>query len=217
VLNAAPQTDTRERLLKAAMEVFAEHGFEAATIREICRRAHANVAAVHYHFGDKKRLYGAIFDAVFALLRERRTSFLPVNAPPEERLRTYIRVLFEEIFYCDGDARRCTQLSAIYLMEMAHPTEVLDRVVADHMRRDAEELYSIVANLLGGTGDRDEVIDCSASVVGQILYYYHADPIISRLHPNRPPVEQRLEDLVDHVWRFSLGGISRRRTSAGYP
>jgi AcrR family transcriptional regulator len=210
-LNPAHQADTRERLLKAAMEVFAEHGFEAATIREICRRANANVAAVHYHFGDKKRLYAAIFDTVFAMLRERRTSFLPGNAPPEERLRTYIRALFEEIFYCDGDARRCTQLSAIYLMEMAHPTEVLDRVVADHMRRDAEELYSIVGTLLGGTCGKDQVIDCSASVVGQILYYYHAEPIISRLHPNRPPVGQRLEDLVDHVWRFSLGGISRGR------
>jgi AcrR family transcriptional regulator len=193
------------------MEVFAENGFEAATIREICRRADANVAAVHYHFGDKKRLYAAIFDAVFTLLRERRTSFLPAEAPPPERLWIYIRALFQEIFDCDGNARRCTQLSAIYLMEMAHPTEVLDRVVADHMRRDAEELYSIVGTLLGGNSSTDEVIDCSASVVGQILYYYHAEPIISRLHPDRPPVPQRLDDLVDHVWRFSLGGIQHYR------
>jgi AcrR family transcriptional regulator len=199
--------DTRERLLRAAMEVFAANGFEAATIREICRRANANVAAVHYHFGDKKRLYAAIFDAVFSLLRERRTSFLPSDAPPQERLRIYIRALFEEIFRCDGDTRRCTQLSAIYLMEMAHPTEVLDRVVSGHLRRDAEELYSIVGSLLGGSRPKDEVIDYSASVVGQILYYYHAEPIISRLHPHRPPVAQRIDDLVDHVWRFSLGGI----------
>ena len=103
MLNTAPAADTRERLLHAAMEVFAEHGFEAATIREICRRADANVAAVHYHFGDKKRLYAAIFDNVFTLLRERRTSFLPADAPPQERLRIYIRALFEEIFDCGGD------------------------------------------------------------------------------------------------------------------
>ena len=212
MLSPAPAADTRQRLLQAATEVFAEHGFEKATIREICRRADANVAAIHYHFGDKKRLYAAIFGTVFNLLRERRTSFLPVHAPPEERLRIYIRALFEEIFYCDGDARRCAQLSAIYLMEMTRPTEVLDRVVADHLRRDAEELYSIVGALLDESCGKDEIVDCSASVVGQILYYYHAEPIVSRLHPDRPPVSERLDELADHVWQFSLGGIAHHKS-----
>lgn len=211
MLSPVPVADTRERLLQAATEVFAEHGFAKATIREICRRANANVAAVHYYFGDKKRLYAAIFEAVFNLLRERRTSFLPTHAPPDERLRTYIRAMFEEIFYCDGDALRCSQLSAIYLMEMTRPTEVLDRVVADHMRRDAEELYSIVGALLDQNCGKDEIVDCSASVVGQILYYYHAEPIVSRLHPNRPPVSERLGDLTHHVWQFSLGGIRQHQ------
>lgn len=121
------------------------------------------------------------------------------------------RERFEEIFDCDGDTSRCTLLSAIYLMEMARPTEVLDRVVADHMRRDAAELYSIVQTLLGEYCGKDKVIDCSASVVGQILYYYHAEPIISRLHPDRPSVPERLDALVEHVWRFSLGGIYYHR------
>jgi len=198
---------TRERLLQAATEVFAEHGYEAATIREICHRAGANIAAVHYHFGDKQRLYAAIFDKVFALLHARRTGFLPASAPPAERLRVYIQALFEEIFYCDGDERRCTQLAAIYLMEMARPTEVLDTLAAEHMRRDAEELYAIVRALLGEAAGEERVVDCAASVVGQILYYYHARPIIDRLHPERAPVEQRLDALTEHVWRFSLGGL----------
>jgi AcrR family transcriptional regulator len=210
-VNLAPQSDTRERLLKAAVEVFAECGYETATIREICRRAEANVAAVHYHFGDKKRLYAAIFDTVFALLRERRSSFLPADAPAEQRLRAYIRALFEEIFYCDGDARRCTQLASIYLAEMARPTEVLDGIVSDYLRRDAEELYAIVRAILGDAADLDLVVDCAASIVGQILYYYHAGAIVSRLHPNRPPVEARIDELVDHVWRFSIGGIESAR------
>jgi TetR/AcrR family transcriptional regulator, regulator of cefoperazone and chloramphenicol sensitivity len=198
---------TRERLLQAAFEVFAEHGYDAATIREICRRADANVAAVHYHFGDKRKLYEAIYGTLFETLRERRTAFLPPEAPAEERLRVYIKALFEEIFCCGGDSDRQVQLSTIYLSEMARPTEVLDRIVSEHLEPDARELYRIVADLIGAAPTDEITIDCAASVVGQVLYYYHSGPIISRLHPERPPVPERIDALVEQVWQFSLGGI----------
>ncbi|MBK1703485.1 TetR/AcrR family transcriptional regulator [Halochromatium glycolicum] len=206
-----PSTNTRERLLQAALEVFAERGYDAATIREICRRADANVAAVHYHFGDKRKLYEAIYGRLFETLRQRRTAFLPSDAPAEQRLRVHIQALFEEIFCCSNDSERQVQLSTIYLNEMAHPTEVLDLIVSEHLEPDARELYQIVANLLNTSADDPLTIDCAASVIGQILYYYHAMPIISRLHPDRPPVRERLDALIEQVWLFSLGGIERAK------
>ena len=51
--------ETKQKLLDAACEVFAEKGFREAKITEICRRAGANVAAVNYYFGDKDSLYVA--------------------------------------------------------------------------------------------------------------------------------------------------------------
>ena len=51
------QDDPRGRILSAAGQEFAEKGFEAATIRDICTLATVNVAAVNYYFGDKHRLY----------------------------------------------------------------------------------------------------------------------------------------------------------------
>ncbi|TVQ87055.1 MAG: TetR/AcrR family transcriptional regulator [Chromatiaceae bacterium] len=201
--------NTRERLLTAALEVFAERGYEAATIREICGRADANVAAVHYHFGDKRRLYEAIFSNLFDTLRARRTAFLPPEAPPEERLRVYIRALFEEIFTCGGDTDRQDQLSTIYLQEMVRPTEALERIVSEYLEPDARELYGIVAELLDTRPDDALSIDCAASIVGQILYYYHAGPLIACLHPDRAPTAERIDELVEQVWLFALGGIER--------
>ena len=52
--------ETNGRLLAAATEVFADVGYRAATLREICRRGNANIAAVNYHFRDKEQLYMAV-------------------------------------------------------------------------------------------------------------------------------------------------------------
>ena len=64
---------TRERILQAAGEEFANGGYAQATIRAICCKAGVNVAAVNYYFGDKERLYiEAVKHAREALLRHSR-------------------------------------------------------------------------------------------------------------------------------------------------
>src|SRR5208282_4220002 len=57
---ADPHDETRRQILEVAGGVFAETGFRDATVREICRRAGANIAAVNYHFGDKETLYAEV-------------------------------------------------------------------------------------------------------------------------------------------------------------
>jgi len=50
----APDQDTRERLLGEAARLFAARGFARVTVRDICRAANANVAAINYHFHGKR-------------------------------------------------------------------------------------------------------------------------------------------------------------------
>ena len=58
-MQSPTQEETRHRLLSAAGEIFSEKGYQKSTIREICAKAQANVAAVNYDFGGKKALYEA--------------------------------------------------------------------------------------------------------------------------------------------------------------
>ena len=51
--------ETRLRLLDAAGPIFAERGYRAATVREICQEAGTNLAAISYHFQDKENFYVA--------------------------------------------------------------------------------------------------------------------------------------------------------------
>src|ERR1700720_983492 len=83
---------TREKLLEVAEHVFADRGYQAATIREICVRAGANVAAVNYHFGDKLGLYTEVLQqSVRAAQLDAVRNAFEKTAPPEEILRAVIR------------------------------------------------------------------------------------------------------------------------------
>ena len=62
---AADTLPARERLLQAALQLFAEHGYAKTSIRAIAQAAQANVAAVSYYFGDKATLYAALFSESF--------------------------------------------------------------------------------------------------------------------------------------------------------
>src|SRR5260370_427014 len=95
--------ETRQRLVEAAGEVFAEHGFRDATIREICERAKANIAAVHYHFGDKEELYAAVFSYARSCAVAQFDEQASLGTA-EERLRTFIRAVLTR-FFDDGRPR----------------------------------------------------------------------------------------------------------------
>jgi len=56
------QSDTVTKILDAAEELFAEHGFAETSLRTITAKADVNLAAVNYHFGSEKALIQAVFE-----------------------------------------------------------------------------------------------------------------------------------------------------------
>ncbi|HEY2185034.1 MAG TPA: helix-turn-helix domain-containing protein, partial [Xanthobacteraceae bacterium] len=87
-----PSRITRTRIVKAAARIFAEHGYEGASIRNIVAKADVNQAAINYHFGSKEGLYRAVLvTALEALLRADEAAPSPEALPREEALRAFVR------------------------------------------------------------------------------------------------------------------------------
>lgn len=199
------QHTTRERIMDAAGELFAEKGFRHTSVRDICARANANIAAVNYHFRDKEGLYEAI------LLRsaeqcERQYPIVAVPGPPEQRLAEFVRMF---LFRLLGTGRPAWH-GKLMAAEMADPTPALDRIVERVIRPTHQLLLDIVRNMVGDATD-SEIQTLAVDVLGQCLYYRHARAVLERLGSPIPSDDAEIEALARHITEFSLAGIKAYR------
>ena len=205
-VEAAELLETRHQLLEAAGAVFAEVGFRDATVREICRRGNANVAAVNYHFGDKETLYIEVlrYAHAKALAKYPPLLGLPADAPAKEKLHAFIHSLLLRVF----DKGPTSWHGKLMLREMIEPTVALDSLVEERIRPMASQLWKIVAELLDGKPEDERVRLCAFSVVSQCVFYHHCRPVMARLFPGqKPPEPEDIRKLADHITRFSLAAM----------
>jgi AcrR family transcriptional regulator len=86
--------ETRDRLLDVAERLLAERGLDAVSVRDITEAAGANTAAVHYHFGSKLDLMGAILERRADRVGRRRQELLDrLEQRPEIELRDVVEAL----------------------------------------------------------------------------------------------------------------------------
>jgi AcrR family transcriptional regulator len=211
-----PDTDpaaTRAQLLEAAGAVFAEAGYRAATVREICQRAGANIAAVNYHFGDKQALYAEVLKTSYRLSVAKYPPDLGLapGAGAEERLAAFVRSFLLRIFSSGPEARH----GKLMARELIEPTAVLDEVVRETIQPMATTLMAIVKDLLGPGTPPESIRRHGMSVVSQVLFYHHCRPVITRMFPDLQFNAEGIDRLADHITRFSLAAM--RATAVATP
>jgi len=198
------EVGTRERLLVAAGEVFAANGYHNTTIRDICTRAGANVAAVNYHFQGKEGLYAAVVEYAHSCAMQQSPRANEPAAPATDQLRWFIRNMMHRLL----DEGRPAWHAKLMAREMIDPTVALDRLVSISIRPQFEALARIVDELLGGGADPVLVRRTANSVLGQCLLHRHCRPVLDRLFPEASYSPAEVAALADHITSFSLGAIA---------
>ena len=199
------QEDIKTRLVEVAGELFGERGYEAVGVREICQQASANVAAVNYHFGDKRGLY-------VACLRHAQSCrvddlVLPQSAdmPAAEKLRHFIRGMLESKL----DPTRPQWHLELMLREMGRPTDACSEIVEDYMRPMAESLAEIMQGLLPGDQWNRQTWMIGFSIIAQVLFYHVNQPVVRLLMGPDGFDTLSLDVITDHIKRFSLAAIGQ--------
>jgi AcrR family transcriptional regulator len=194
---------TRQRVLEAAARLFARRGFSDVTVREICRAAHANVAAVNYHFHDKLGLYTEVVRAAIEAIRGTSdiARHASEGAPAEQKLRIYVRVFLQRIAANGRDS----WIFQLIRREIADPTPAFDLIIKHAIRPRLEYLGGVVSELLACPPDDARVMKCVASLQSQCLFCLN--PAVARVFPRFNLTPPTLDELADHIAEFSLGGI----------
>jgi len=202
----ASEAATRARLLEAAMRLFAERGVRSVTVRDICKAAGANVAAVNYHFGDKERLYDEVVGQALAAVKEfdAFATSAPEGFSPEEKLRHYVRAHLIRGGEAPDSERRGL-LRELFRRELSEPDgrrlEMLKQVFGARWRY----LGTLVRGVLGEGAPPDVVARAVLSIQSQCILPLVLPPSLTPV-PLRTPAER--EQFVEHVVTFSLGGLA---------
>ncbi len=195
--------DTRQKLMNYAGEIFSAKGFESTTVREVCQAAGVNIAAIHYHFGDKERLY--LECVKHAHCQHGMIDFdWPNGTSSQEKLTTMVTHMLTMMLATDQPAWQIE----LMMRELARPTAACRVLVEEFISPVFTQLLAIVSEMLPAETPLLSRQQTAFSVVAQCLLYRYHRPIGQLLIGEEQ--FQRLLN-VDTVARqivaFSLGGI----------
>ena len=195
--------DTRERILEAAAAAFGEKGYDDATVRDICQRAGANLAAVNYYFGDKEQLYLELVKRAHRLREEQvPLPAWPAGTPAAEKLRGFIRTTI--IRMVDDPAPKWQM--QVMMREMFRPTQTCLALVQDFFRPHFNLLLEILHELVPDASEQKRHL-LGFSIIGQCLHYRVARPVVELLVGEEENASYTAEVLAEHIAEFSLAAL----------
>ena len=101
----AGERDARRRILEVAAELFAQHGFDGVSVRDIIRTARVNLGAVTYYFGSKESLFGEVLEAKVAPVLRKGEAIDRSGMSPEGKLRAVMEVYADYVLREDPGLR----------------------------------------------------------------------------------------------------------------
>lgn len=196
---------TKERILAAAEVLFAQRGFDGASLRQLTAAAEVNLAAVNYHFGSKDRLVEEVFRRRLDTLNAHRLAALSkVAAEPDTTLEDVLDAFIRPALALSGDGS-----GSLFMRVLARAFAEHD----DHLRQFMSENYGHVmrqftaefARLLPQLS-REELYWRIDLVTGALTHAMSGFGMIQRKGGVSEAAHR--EQTIAHLIRFAAAGLS---------
>ena len=205
----------REQLIAHGARIFAAKGYAAASTREICLAAGANVAAIHYYFGDKEGLYRAILTEPIAAIAGQFGAF----ADPALTFAEAIRRVLEPFvaLALDGQAHS-PHVHRQHLREFLEPSAVFREIVAQVIAPQHAALAGLLARHCGLKRPDAGIHQLAFALIAMANDYCMSREFMKMLAPEVFAGEDPLRCIVDRLVGYSVAlldqEIARRRATS---
>jgi AcrR family transcriptional regulator len=195
---------TKERILTAAEALFAQRGFEGASLRQLTAAAGVNLAAVNYHFGSKDHLVEQVFKRRLDQLNARRLAALKqISGQPETSLEDVLSAFIRpalELSYDGGGGLFMRVLARAF----AEHDDSLRKFLSDNyghvMRQFTAEFARLLPNL-----SKEELYWRIDLVTGALTHAMSGFGIIQRKSDVSEVIHR--EQTAEHLIRFAVAGL----------
>jgi TetR/AcrR family transcriptional regulator len=192
--------DARSRILSAATPLFAKHGLNGVSIRDLVSAAGVNLSLVSYHFGGKEGLYAEILKGQFERFRY-IDDIAESGLPPLEKFEQYIR----------GTIRRYREnpyLLRFYVSELTNPTPCFKTIVRPAVQKVLKVLREAIEQGIARNNLRETLnpADGVLALAGMINFYFLVAPASKGFVEHH---RERDEELVKHFMDIVKAGFVR--------
>lgn len=195
---------TKERILGAAEELFARHGFEGASLRQLTAAAGVNLAAVNYHFGSKDRLIEEVFRRRLDQLNGRRLAALQkVAGEPDTTIEDVLAAFIAPALELSHDGNG-SLFMRVLARAFAEHDDTLRKFLSDNyghvMRQFTAEFARLLPNL-----SKEELYWRVDLVTGALTHAMSGFGMIQR--KSDVPEQRHREQTAEHLIRFAAAGL----------
>jgi AcrR family transcriptional regulator len=190
---------SRERLLLAAMRLFAEQGFATTSTREIALAAGTNIASISYYFGDKAGLYRAAFSELCPHRGNAVAEFTDPDATLRDSLHAFYAMLLEPLK--QGDLARLRM--RLWYREMLEPTGLWREEIDNGIKPAHAGLVLVLGRHMGIAEPGDDISRLAFCVVALAIQMMVTRDVIDKVTPQLLSSDQAIDTwmarLVDYA------------------
>jgi AcrR family transcriptional regulator len=204
--------NTRGAVIKAAVHLFAEKGFQATSVRDIIVKARVNQAAINYHFKGKDGLYLEVLKTALQKLTE-YAGFDPEKLKSlsrEEALRSFVHQQLRPLLFRDETSRYIR----LFASEGAHPSKIFLKFMATNAVSYLTIAVDIVRRFLP-PGTQQRVALCVAIwLMGQCVVFVRNRELFAHEPFSITADEPFTDELAELITRLAIGGLLHASAAA---